>query len=136
MTSKLPKWPYFDNEEIEIVSKILNSGDVNYWTGSQGKTFEFEFSKYIGCKNSICLANGTLALYLAYKAIGLQNSDEFITTPRTFIATASTGVVLGAKPKFADVDRDSGCITAESIDPLITKKNKSNCCSSSRWMAS
>ena len=61
---------------------------------------------------------------MAYSAIGLREGDEFITTPRTFIATSSCAVMLGAKPVFADVDKNSGSITAETIEPLINKKTK------------
>ena len=124
MISEFPKWPFFDKDEVESATKILNSGKVNYWTGENGKNFEDEFAKYCNCNYGIALANGTLALYLAYKSIGLGEKDEFITSPRTFIATASTGVILGAKPIFADVDINSGCITAQSIEPKITAATK------------
>ena len=124
MISEFPKWPFFDKDEVESATKILNSGKVNYWTGENGKNFEDEFAKYCNCNYGIALSNGTLALYLAYKSIGLREKDEFITTPRTFIATASTGVILGAKPIFADVDINSGCITAQSIEPKITAATK------------
>ena len=66
------------------------------------------------------MANGSLALSAAYLAVGLGSGDEIITTPRTFIATASSAVLLGATPVFADVDPDSGSITAATIAPLIT----------------
>lgn len=65
------------------------------------------------------MANGSLALSAAYQAIGLGPGDELITTPRTFIATASSAVLLGVRPVFADVDADSGAITAATIAPLI-----------------
>ena len=70
------------------------------------------------------MANGSLALSSAYLSIGLGVGDELITTPRTFIATASSAVLLGATPVFADVDRDSGCITAQTIESLITSRTK------------
>lgn len=70
------------------------------------------------------MANGSLALSATYLALGLGPGDELITTPRTFIATASSVVLLGAKPVFADVDPDSGAITAATIAPLITPRTK------------
>ena len=70
------------------------------------------------------MANGSLALSAAYLAVGLGSGDEIITTPRTFIATASSAVLLGATPVFADVDPDSGSITAATIAPLITPRTK------------
>ena len=123
----LNSWPSFNNEQQEVVKNILNSGNVNYLYGSEGKNFENEFSNYFGLKYSICFSNGTTALYSAYKALNLGKDDEFITTPRTFIATISAAVLLGAKPIFADIDLNSGCITAESVEPLITKKTKVIC---------
>ena len=70
------------------------------------------------------MANGSLALTSAYKAINLGHGDEFITTPRTFIATSSCGVLLGAKPIFADIDPESGSITSKTIEPLINSSTK------------
>ena len=122
--NKLNLWPNFDKEVILKTSEILKSGAVNYWTGEEGKLFEKEFSKWCGVKHSLCMANGSLALSAIYKSIGLERNDEIITTPRTFIATSSEAFLLGAKPIFADVDRDSGNITAQSIRPLINKTTK------------
>lgn len=117
-------WPVFSDDQIQKVSQILLSGRVNYWTGFEGKNFEKEFAKYTDTKYGIVMANGSLALEAAYKSIGLTSGDEIITTPRTFIATSSSAVLLGAKPVFADVDLNSGCISLESIEPLINKKTK------------
>jgi len=117
-------WPYYDNEQIDASSKVLRSGRVNFWTGEECKKFEKEFAQWSGVKHAIAVANGTLALEASYKSIGLGPGDEFITTPRTFIATSSSGVLLGAKPIFADVDQDSGAITAQNIEKLITSKTK------------
>ncbi len=124
LENKLNKWPNYDNEVILKTSEILRNGAVNYWTGEEGKLFENEFSNWCGVKHSLCMANGSLALSAIYKAIGLVENDEIITTPRTFIATSSEAFLLGAKPVFAEVDRESGNITAESIRPLINKKTK------------
>ena len=92
------------------------------WFGNQ--SFEQEFSEWVGTDHAIALANGSLALSAAYLAIGLGKGDEVITTPRTFIATASSAVLLGANTVFADVDADSGAITAATIAPLITSRTK------------
>lgn len=121
---KISNWPYFDSEQINAVTKILNSGKVNAWTGDECKLFEKEFAHFSNSKYAIAMANGSLALWAAYRAIGIKKDDEIITTPRTFIATTSSALLLGAKPIFADVDRDSGAITPETIEPLINKKTK------------
>ena len=119
-----PQWPKFFEDDFNSAKRILKNGKVNYWTGNEGRNFEKEFAKICNSKFAIALANGSLALTATYKALGLKNGDEFITTPRTFIATTTCAVLLGAKPIFADLDRDSGCITANTIEPLITKNTK------------
>ena len=124
MNSKFPKWPFYSKDQIESATRVLETGNVNYWTGNQTTLFENEFSKYFGINYSIATSNGTSALTLAYMALDLKKDDEVITTPRTFIATTSAFVLLGAKPIFADVDIDSGAITAETIEPLINDKTK------------
>ena len=120
----LALWPHFDADQINVASQLLASGKVNAWTGLETKAFEQEFSEWVGTDHAIALANGSLALSAAYLAIGLGKGDEVITTPRTFIATASSAVLLGANPVFADVDADSGAITAATIAPLITSRTK------------
>ena len=119
-----PEWPKYEEDEIKEVEKVLRSGKVNFWTGSITKNFEEEFANFCNCKFAIAVANGSLALSCAYLAIGIKKDDEIITTPRTFVATASSASLLGGIPIFAEVDKNSGNITAESIEPLITKKTK------------
>ena len=121
---KLSPWPFYDDEQISSVTKILKSGRVNYWTGDQGKSFEKEFSEKFNAKHSVALANGSLALSCAYLALDLKKGDEIITTPRTFIATSSSAVLLGLKPVFVDVDKNSGNIAFDKIEPAINKKTK------------
>ena len=120
----LAPWPHFDTEQIDAASSVLASGKVNTWTGQDTKAFEQEYALWCGSNHAIAMANGSLALSAAYLAIGLGKGDELITTPRTFIATASSAVLLGAKSVFADVDPDSGAITAATIAPLITIRTK------------
>lgn len=124
MTAPLAPWPQFDNEQIAAATGVLSSGRVNAWTGEETAAFEREFAAWCGTSHAIAMANGSLALSAAYLAIGLGAGDELITTPRTFIATAASAVLLGARPVFADVDRDSGAITADTIAPLITPRTK------------
>lgn len=96
----LNPWPYYSKEEIDKVRDVVTSGKVNYWTGDEGKNFEVEFAKYIGCKHAIALANGTLALELALKSLNIGTKDEVIVTPRSFIASISCVVAVGATPSF------------------------------------
>lgn len=117
-------WPHFEADEIEAATRVLQSGKVNYWTGQEGRLFEREFAEYVGTRYAVALHNGTVALELALYALGVGDGDEVITTPRTFIASASAAVMRGAKPVFADVDPDSGNITAETIEKAITSRTK------------
>lgn len=121
-------WPSFDREEIKAIENILLSGRVNYWTGSECRNFEAEFSAWAQSKYSIALANGTVALDLALKALNIGSGDEVIVTPRTFIASVSCIVNAGATPVFADVDCDSGNITAETIAQVLSPKSKAILC--------
>ena len=120
----LSPWPHFDADQIQAVTDVLLSGKVNCWTGSITNIFEQEFASSCQSTYAIAMANGSLALSSSYLAAGLGPGDELITTPRTFIATASSAVLLGAKPVFADVDPDSGSITASTIEPLINHRTK------------
>ena len=122
MKSLLAQWPYFDETQILVASEVLKSGRVNSWTGSETTAFEEEFATCVILAMPWLLL--TALLLSAYLSIGLGSGDELITTPRTFIATSSSAVLLGATPIFADVDRNSGCLTAKSIEPLITTRTK------------
>ncbi|WP_391088894.1 aminotransferase class I/II-fold pyridoxal phosphate-dependent enzyme [Vibrio sp. NH-UV-68] len=117
-------WPSFTQEEADAVSQVLLSNKVNYWTGQEGRQFEKEFAAWVGCDYAVALGNGTLALDVALKALGIGQGDEVITTPRTFLASASSIVTAGAKPIFADVDLNSQNITAETIKAVLTEKTK------------
>jgi dTDP-4-amino-4,6-dideoxygalactose transaminase len=117
-------WPYFANDEIEAAVRVLRSGKVNYWTGQEGRKFEEEFAAFTGCKRAIALANGSVALECSLKALGIGPGDEVITTSRTFIASASCAVMVGACPVIADVDRQSQDITAETIRRVLTPHTK------------
>ncbi|WP_288260266.1 DegT/DnrJ/EryC1/StrS family aminotransferase [uncultured Prochlorococcus sp.] len=120
----ISSWPSYDDEQIEAVNKVLINGKVNYWTGSETSNFEKEYCNWTNSKYAVALSNGSLALTAAYTALGIGPGDEIITTPRTFIATTSCFVLLGAKPVFADVNRNSGLITVDTIEPLINNKTK------------
>ena len=122
--TNLSPWPSFSEEEIDAVAAVLRSNRVNYWTGEQCRHFEREFACWAGSKHAIALANGTVALDLALKAIGAGPGDEVVVTPRSFVASASCVVNCGATPVFADVDRDSGNISAATIEPVLTQRTK------------
>src|SRR5215471_2012977 len=123
-TEVLPPWPYFEEDEIEAAAAVLRSGRVNYWTGDEGRKFEREFADFVGRKYAIALANGTLALELALHCLGVGHGDEVIVPSKTFVATASCAVMRGATPVIADVDRESGNLTADTMEKVITPRTK------------
>lgn len=117
-------WPHFATDEVEAAVRVLRSGKVNYWTGEEGRLFEREFAQFAGCRHAVAVANGTVALELALRALGIGPGDEVITTSRTFIASASCAVAVGARPRFADVDRDSQNLTAETVRVALSRATK------------
>ncbi|MBL7667623.1 DegT/DnrJ/EryC1/StrS aminotransferase family protein [Moraxella osloensis] len=121
-------WPSFTQEEADAVSQVLLSNKVNYWTGTECREFEKEFAAWAGTDYAVALANGTLALDVALQAMGIGKGDEVIVTPRSFIASVSTVVNAGAMPVFADVEPDTGNLSARTIAPHITDKTKAIIC--------
>jgi len=117
-------WPSFTQEEADAVSSVILSNKVNYWTGNECRKFEKEFAAWVGTEHAVALSNGTLALDAALKALGVGCGDDVITTPRTFLASASSIVTAGANPVFADVDLNSQVITADSIKAALTPNTK------------
>lgn len=121
-------WPSFSEEEANAVHSVLLSNKVNYWTGQECREFEKEFAAWVNCSYAVAVANGTLALDLALKALGIGPGDEVIVTSRTFLASASSIVTAGAVPVFADVDPDSQNITAETVRAVLTERTRALIC--------
>jgi dTDP-4-amino-4,6-dideoxygalactose transaminase len=117
-------WPVFEPDEIQSATTVLSSGKVNYWTGNEGRFFEDEFAAYVGVRHAIALSNGTVALEAAFEALGIGLGDEVILTPRTFLASASAIVRVGAKPVFVDVDRRSGNFDLDCVEAAITPRTR------------
>lgn len=128
LNTLFPPWPCFSQEEAEAVSNTLLSNKVNYWTGQESREFEKEFAAWVDCDYAIALANGTLALEIILKTLGLGSCDEVVVSPRTFIASASCIVSVGAVPVFADVDSDTQNITAETIGKVLSSRTKAIIC--------
>lgn len=127
-------WPNYSDEEIKAAERVLRSNRVNYWTGEECRMFEHEFAAFAGTKHAIAVANGTVALELSLHGlrIGERNggsaSDEVVVTPRSFIASVSCVINAGATPVFADVDRHTQNISAESIRAVVTKNTRAVIC--------
>jgi dTDP-4-amino-4,6-dideoxygalactose transaminase len=117
-------WPHFEEDEIQAVVNVLQSGKVNQWTGDEGQLFEKEFASFMGVEHAVAMTNGTAALEASLFALGIGPGDEVIVTPRTFIASASSVIIRGAIPVFAEVDPVSQNITSETIESVITIRTK------------
>lgn len=124
LNTQFQPWPSFTEEEADAVKNVLLSNKVNYWTGQECRQFEQEFAEWSGSDYAIAVANGTVALDLALNALKIGTGDEVIVTSRTFLASASSIVNAGAKPVFADVNRDSQNISSSTVAPLITPNTK------------
>ncbi|MDY6482950.1 DegT/DnrJ/EryC1/StrS aminotransferase family protein [Acinetobacter faecalis] len=121
-------WPSFTQAEADAVSKVLLSNKVNYWTGQECREFEKEFAQFAGTKYAVAVANGTVSLDVALKALGVGAGDDVIVTSRTFLASASSIVTAGANPIFADVELDSQNISRRTIEAVLTPKTKAIIC--------
>lgn len=92
--------------------------------GKRVNDFENAFASFLGVKHVIGCANGTDAIFLALKAIGVKQGDEVITAANSFIATSEAITMTGAQVVFADVNARTNNISCETIEPKITKKTK------------
>ncbi|MDR3455250.1 MAG: DegT/DnrJ/EryC1/StrS aminotransferase family protein [Rhodoferax sp.] len=128
LNTEFSPWPSFTEEEADAVRDVVLSNKVNYWTGQECRTFEKEFAAWTGTGHAVALANGTLALDVALKALGVGPGDEVVVTPRTFIASVSCVVNAGATSVFADVDPDSGNLSAATIARVLTPATKAVIC--------
>ncbi|MNX28092.1 dTDP-3-amino-3,6-dideoxy-alpha-D-galactopyranose transaminase [Variovorax boronicumulans] len=128
LNTSFSPWPSFTTEEADAVQRVLLSNKVNYWTGQECRLFEKEFAAWAGTAHALALANGTLALDVILNGMGIGPGDEVVVTPRTFIASVSCVVNAGATPVFADVDAESGNLSAETIAQVVTPRTKAVIC--------
>lgn len=128
LNTPFPDWPSYTSEEIDAVTRVLASNRVNYWTGTECTAFEAEFADWTGARHAIALCNGTVALDAALHAAGVGPGDDVVVSPRTYVASASTIVMAGARPVFADVDPDTQNVSAETIASVLTPQCKAVVC--------
>jgi len=123
-SKSFPPWPYYDDDEIKAVERVLRSGEVNHWTGSEVTSFEKECADFVGVKYAVAFANGSVALELALEALGIGIGDEVIVTCYAFIASASAVVMRGAVPVMADIDPDTLNISADTVRAVISPRTR------------
>lgn len=122
------KRQYKDIEE-EVNANVLECfKNAQYIMGENVKQFEKEIAEKIGVKHAITVGNGTDALIIALKSLGIKEGDEVITTDYTFFATAEAIRFVGATPVFCDVELDTYNIDPSQIEEKITDKTKAIIC--------
>ncbi len=122
------KWPTYTENEIKKVYQVIKSNKVNYWTGNEGKKFEKEFCNFFKIKYSSAIANASLGLECALKALDIKEGDEVIVPSKSYVSSASCVVNVNAKPIFADIDLNSQNISIQTIKKLINSKTKAIIC--------
>jgi dTDP-3-amino-3,4,6-trideoxy-alpha-D-glucose transaminase len=113
--------PYHD-ALAERIAGVVRSG--RYVLGPELSAFEEEFAAYLGVRHCVGVANGTDALTIALRALGVAAGDEVVLPSFTFYATAEAAVALGAVPVFCDVDPDTACVTAETVERALTDRTR------------
>lgn len=131
--------PYLPSREK--LDKYIDGIYEREWLTNNGPLVQ-ELTKrleeYLGVENLLLVSNGTLALQIAYRALGINEafndkSAEAITTPFSFVATSSSLKWEGVEPIFADIDPDTWCLDPKNIEPAITPPNKGYCTSACIW---
>ena len=110
-------------KEIDYVTDAVKNGWNENWAGYLHK-FENKFAQYIGVKYTIATSGGTGSLHLALASLGIGPGDEVIVPEVTYFACSDVVMLLGAKPIFVDILKDTWCIDPEKIEKAITKKTK------------
>lgn len=106
----------------EAIDRVARSG--RYILGPEVEAFEAEFAAYLGVRHCIGVANGTDALTIALRALGVGPGDEVVMPSFTFYATAEAAIVMGATPVFCDIDPDTFCVTPETVKAALTSRTK------------
>ena len=109
-------------EVAERQRAVLEGG--RYILGPEVEGFESEFAGYLGVDHCIGVANGTDAIAIALRALGVGPGDEVVVPSITFFATVEPVVTIGATPVFCDVDEETWCMTAATVEPVLTERTK------------
>lgn len=121
-TFEWPGWPIHDRTEEDLLLEVLRSG--RWWFGDKVRQFEADFAAFQGASYGVTCTNGTTAIEMGLRALGVLEGDEVIVPPYTFIATASAVVTIGAIPVFADIDPDTLCLDPADVARRITPRTR------------
>ncbi len=117
-----PTWPVFDDTERQLLNQVLESGQ--WWFGDRVRQFEADYARFQGARFAVSCTNGTTAIEMGLRALGVVDGDEVIVPPYSFIATASAVVTIGAIPVFADIDPVSLCLDASDVERKLTARTR------------
>jgi dTDP-4-amino-4,6-dideoxygalactose transaminase len=123
-TRPYPIWPHYGPEEVAAAVEVLESGRLSSLSGTRVREFEAAFAEFQGRKHAIAVANGTAAIHASLIAASIGPGDEVVVTPHSFIGSVTPVLHAGAKPVFADIDRRTFNLTAESIEAAITPRTR------------
>ena len=118
----LAQYQSYKNQIDDAILRVLTGG--RYVLGDEVEALEAEFAKYIGVKYAIGVANGTDAIEIALRALGISVGDEVITVSHTAVATISAIESAGAKPVLVDIDPDTFTLNVSQLKEVFTKKTK------------
>ena len=116
-----PDWPVWDDKEVDGLNDVLESGTWGT-NGSRTEEFAEAYAEKHDVEHAVTMTNGTAAIVIALRAVGVEPGDEVIVPPYTFVATASAVVECNAVPVFADIERDSLCLDPDSVEEQITDR--------------
>ena len=111
-----------NDDDIAAVAEVLRGDWLT--TGPYVAQFEADLAQYSGAKRVVSCTSGTAALHIAYATAGIQPGDEVVTTPMTFVATASSAMACGAKIVFADIDPDTANVDPAAVEAAMTQRTK------------
>ena len=114
--------PSISEAEIAAVADVLRSGWIT--TGPKTAEFERKFCDYVGCRGAVALTSATAGMHVVLKALGIGPGDEVITPSMTWVSTVNLITLAGAKPVFADIDRDTLMVSRQTIEPLVTGRTR------------
>src|SRR5262245_13113464 len=119
---RVPKWPLVGAEERTLLSEVLESQQWGRLGGTKVEQFEQAFGEYQGPRYRVAVSNGTVALELALRAVGVRPLDEVIVPSVTFVASATAVVCVGAIPVFADADAETGVMSAQALERAVSSR--------------
>lgn len=123
-TTPFHPWPVFGEAEERNLLEVLHSGNWGVLTGTKVTEFELKFAAFQAARFGVCVPNGTLALEVALRALAIGPGDEVITTPYTFIATASSILLTGATPVFVDIDPASYNLDPARVEAALSERTR------------